>query len=171
MVLRSYSCQITMTFKVLTIEGICTIHTFKNYTKLEHVGPEDYYCRFEYKTASGAFLPDRVAVYCKREMPYNLDDLMIQCDECKDWYMNCFQSAVSFSLNCGQVPDASNSHGPHIHRFNDSPDPPSFEVQIGTRVHLFCHRIPKSIVAQGVVVDLIGGEKKDGYTFVKVMEI
>ncbi|KAG8364798.1 hypothetical protein BUALT_Bualt18G0036200 [Buddleja alternifolia] len=86
MVLRSYSCQITMTFKVLTIEGICTIHTFKNYTKLEHVGPEDYYCRFEYKPASGAFLPDRVAVYCKREMPYNLDDLMIQCDECKDWF-------------------------------------------------------------------------------------
>ncbi|KAG8389916.1 hypothetical protein BUALT_Bualt01G0028700 [Buddleja alternifolia] len=41
-------------------------------------------------------------------------------------------------------------------------------IKIGTRVHLFCHRIPKSIVAQGVVVDLIGGEKKDGHAFVKV---
>ncbi|GFP85072.1 lysine-specific demethylase phf2, partial [Phtheirospermum japonicum] len=69
-----------------TIEGKCVIHTFKNYTKLENVRPEDYYCRFEYKPASGAFVPDRVAVYCKCEMPYNPDDLMIQCDECKDWY-------------------------------------------------------------------------------------
>ncbi|KAG8377172.1 hypothetical protein BUALT_Bualt08G0000400 [Buddleja alternifolia] len=41
-------------------------------------------------------------------------------------------------------------------------------IKIGTRVHLFCHRIPKSIVAQGVVVDLIGGEKKDRHVFVKV---
>ncbi|KAG6385060.1 hypothetical protein SASPL_153884 [Salvia splendens] len=69
-----------------TIEGKCVVHTFKNYTKLENVGPEDYYCRFEYKPSTGAFLPDRVAVYCKCEMPYNPDDLMIQCDECKDWY-------------------------------------------------------------------------------------
>ncbi|CAK9182223.1 unnamed protein product [Ilex paraguariensis] len=69
-----------------TIEGKCIIHSFKNYTKLENVGPEDYYCRFEYKAATGAFVPDRVAVYCKCEMPYNPDDLMVQCDECKDWY-------------------------------------------------------------------------------------
>ncbi|XP_051135327.1 chromatin remodeling protein EBS-like isoform X2 [Andrographis paniculata] len=69
-----------------TIEGKCNVHTFKNYTRLENVGPEDYYCRFEYKPTTGAFMPDRVAVYCKCEMPYNPDDLMIQCDECKDWY-------------------------------------------------------------------------------------
>ncbi|KAK6123920.1 hypothetical protein DH2020_042339 [Rehmannia glutinosa] len=69
-----------------TIEGKCTVHTFKNYTRLGNVKPEDYYCRFEYKPASGAFLPDRVAVYCKCELPYNPDDLMIQCEECKDWY-------------------------------------------------------------------------------------
>ncbi|CAI9783938.1 unnamed protein product [Fraxinus pennsylvanica] len=69
-----------------TIEEKCIVHTFKNYTKLENVGPEDYYCRFEYKPTTGAFLPDRVAVYCKCEMPYNPDDLMIQCEECKDWY-------------------------------------------------------------------------------------
>ncbi|KAH0770771.1 hypothetical protein KY290_014752 [Solanum tuberosum] len=69
-----------------TIEGKCTVHTFKNYTKLENVGPDDYYCRFEYKAATGAFMPDRVAVYCKCEMPYNPDDLMVQCEQCKDWY-------------------------------------------------------------------------------------
>ncbi|KAL0699161.1 hypothetical protein Bca4012_055283 [Brassica carinata] len=69
-----------------TIEGKCIVHTFKNYTRLENVGAEDYYCRFEYKAATGAFTPDRVAVYCKCEMPYNPDDLMVQCEGCKDWY-------------------------------------------------------------------------------------
>ncbi|KAA8515551.1 hypothetical protein F0562_018838 [Nyssa sinensis] len=69
-----------------TIEDRCTVHSFKNYTKLEDVGAEDYYCRFEYKTATGGFTPDRVAVYCKCEMPYNPDDLMVQCEGCKDWY-------------------------------------------------------------------------------------
>ncbi|GMN36395.1 hypothetical protein TIFTF001_005993 [Ficus carica] len=69
-----------------TIEGKCVVHSFKNYTKLENVAAEDYYCRFEYKAATGGFTPDRVAVYCKCEMPYNPDDLMVQCEGCKDWY-------------------------------------------------------------------------------------
>ncbi|XP_044503098.1 chromatin remodeling protein EBS-like isoform X3 [Mangifera indica] len=69
-----------------TIEGKCIVHTFKNYTKLENVGAEDYFCRFEYKAATGGFTPDRVAVYCKCEMPYNPDDLMVQCEGCKDWF-------------------------------------------------------------------------------------
>ncbi|KAH6792731.1 PHD finger family protein / bromo-adjacent homology domain-containing protein [Perilla frutescens var. hirtella] len=45
-----------------TIEGKCIVHTFKNYTKLENVGTEDYFCRFEYKAAIGSFTADRVAV-------------------------------------------------------------------------------------------------------------
>ncbi|PKA50649.1 hypothetical protein AXF42_Ash017988 [Apostasia shenzhenica] len=69
-----------------TIEGKCVVHSFKNYTKLENVGTEDYFCRFEYKAATGGFTPDRVAVYCKCEMPYNPDDLMVQCEACKDWF-------------------------------------------------------------------------------------
>ncbi|KAJ6813424.1 chromatin remodeling protein EBS-like [Iris pallida] len=69
-----------------TIEGKCVVHSFKNYTKLENVGAEDYFCRFEYKAATGGFTPDRVAVYCKCEMPYNPDDLMVQCEGCKDWF-------------------------------------------------------------------------------------
>ena len=98
-----------------TIEGKCTVHSFKNYSKLENVGAEDYFCRFEYKASTGGFTPDRVAVwvlffwcnfeliflgfsvelngllnwclwrYCKCEMPYNPDDLMVQCEGCKDW--------------------------------------------------------------------------------------
>ncbi|KAH7331377.1 hypothetical protein KP509_20G030000 [Ceratopteris richardii] len=69
-----------------TIEGTCTVHSFKSYTKLENVDTDDYFCRFEYKALTGAFNPDRVAVYCKCEMPYNPDDLMVQCEECKDWF-------------------------------------------------------------------------------------
>ncbi|KAL5677453.1 hypothetical protein ACJX0J_013584, partial [Zea mays] len=69
-----------------TIEGKCIVHSFKSYTKLDNVGPEDFYCRFDYKAATGAFTPDRVAVYCKCEMPYNPDDLMVQCEGCKDWF-------------------------------------------------------------------------------------
>ncbi|CAH9054419.1 unnamed protein product [Cuscuta epithymum] len=69
-----------------TIEGKCIVHTFKNYTKLENVGQEDYFSRFEYKASTGGFTPDRVAVYCKCEMPYNPDDLMVQCEGCKDWF-------------------------------------------------------------------------------------
>ncbi|PWZ58803.1 Chromatin remodeling protein EBS [Zea mays] len=70
-----------------TIEGKCVVHSFKNYTKLDNVGPEDFFSRFEYKAATGSFTPDRVAVYCKCEMPYNPDDLMVQCEACKDWYI------------------------------------------------------------------------------------
>ncbi|KAK9129761.1 hypothetical protein Sjap_010248 [Stephania japonica] len=69
-----------------TIEGKCVVHTFKSYTKLDVVGNEDYFCRFEYNSATGGFNPDRVPVYCKCEMPYNPDDLMVQCEGCTDWF-------------------------------------------------------------------------------------
>ena len=45
-----------------TIEGKCTVHSFKSYTILENVEAEDYFCRFEYHASTGAFTPDRVAV-------------------------------------------------------------------------------------------------------------
>uniref|UniRef100_A0A7I4ANN5 BAH domain-containing protein n=1 Tax=Physcomitrium patens TaxID=3218 RepID=A0A7I4ANN5_PHYPA len=45
-----------------TTEGKFKVHKFKNHTKLESVGTEDYFCRFEYKASTGAFSPDRVAV-------------------------------------------------------------------------------------------------------------
>ncbi|MBA0667223.1 hypothetical protein Goklo_000340, partial [Gossypium klotzschianum] len=69
-----------------TIEGKCTVHSFKSYTKLDSVGNDDFFCRFEYNSSTGAFNPDRVAVYCKCEMPYNPDDLMVQCEDCSDWF-------------------------------------------------------------------------------------
>lgn len=45
-----------------TIEGKCIVHSFRDYTKLDDVGAEDYFSRFEYKAITGAFTPDRVAV-------------------------------------------------------------------------------------------------------------
>lgn len=69
-----------------TILDKCIVHTYKRYTSLEDVGPEDYFCRFEYKHATGCFTPDSVLVYCKCEMPSNPDVLMVQCESCKDWY-------------------------------------------------------------------------------------
>lgn len=95
-----------------TIEGKCTVHTFKSYTKLETVGAEDYFCRFEYKAATGGFTPDRVAVYCKCEMPYNPDDLMVQCEACKDWFhptcMNLSPEQVK-KMESFYCPDCYNS--------------------------------------------------------------
>ncbi|BAF13492.1 chromatin remodeling protein EBS [Oryza sativa Japonica Group] len=69
-----------------TIEGKCYVHTFRDYTKLRSVSAEDFFCRFEYKSATGSFVPDRIAVFCKCEMPYNPDNLMIQCEDCSDWF-------------------------------------------------------------------------------------
>ncbi|XP_073220038.1 chromatin remodeling protein EBS-like isoform X2 [Cicer arietinum] len=88
-----------------TIEGKCVVHSFKNYTKLDNVAAEDYYCRFEYKAATGAFTPDRVAVYCKCEMPYNPDDLMVQCEGCKDCTCGIkLQGLKTFEVSCRYHP-------------------------------------------------------------------
>jgi hypothetical protein len=45
-----------------TIEGKCSVHTFKNYTKLDSVGFEYYFFHFKYNTATRGFIPDRVVV-------------------------------------------------------------------------------------------------------------
>ncbi|KAF4372593.1 hypothetical protein F8388_027266 [Cannabis sativa] len=103
-----------------TIEGKCTVHSFKNYTKLENVTPEDYYCRFEYKAATGGFTPDRVAVYHPAcvdmtiEEAKNLEQFV--CSECSSdddvkKSQNAFTASpgvdakikcdISYSLFCG----------------------------------------------------------------------
>uniref|UniRef100_A0A0E0Q507 BAH domain-containing protein n=2 Tax=Oryza TaxID=4527 RepID=A0A0E0Q507_ORYRU len=46
-----------------TIEGKCNVHSFRSYTKLDSVNAEDFFCRFEYKSATGSFVPDRIAVF------------------------------------------------------------------------------------------------------------
>ncbi|OAY52472.1 hypothetical protein MANES_04G086100v8 [Manihot esculenta] len=82
-----------------TIEAKCTVHSFKSYTKLDAVGNEDFFCRFEYNSSTGAFNPDRVAVYCKCEMPYNPDDLMVQCEGCSDCILAEIQEGREFRGN------------------------------------------------------------------------
>ncbi|XP_075482232.1 chromatin remodeling protein EBS-like [Primulina tabacum] len=104
-----------------TIEGKCIIHTFKDYTKLENVKPEDFFCRFEYKPSTGAFLPDRVAVYCNCEMPYNPDDLMIQCEECKDWYHPaCVGMTIEQAKQMDQFVCSEHSADEDVKKPNDS---------------------------------------------------
>ncbi|KAG8387082.1 hypothetical protein BUALT_Bualt03G0216300 [Buddleja alternifolia] len=100
--------------------------------------------------------------------------------------------AISSSMTQNtQVPNASSSHGLASNGLTNSPNPTSPEeqmqivggkskkqktmqdyyvnsIKIGTRVHLFCHGIPKNIVGQGVVVDMVNEEKKDQHVFVKV---
>lgn len=38
--------------------------------------------------------------YCKCEMPYNPDDLMVQCEGCKDWYLFYFLSSRFSGIMC-----------------------------------------------------------------------
>ncbi|XP_074347055.1 chromatin remodeling protein EBS-like [Apium graveolens] len=68
------------------IEGKCILHSFLDYTKLENIGPGDYYSRFGYRVGTNEVTPHRVPVYCKCEMPYNPDWLMMQSDGCKTWF-------------------------------------------------------------------------------------
>eukprot|EP00246_Nothoceros_aenigmaticus_P004129 TRINITY_DN15511_c0_g1_i1.p1 TRINITY_DN15511_c0_g1~~TRINITY_DN15511_c0_g1_i1.p1 ORF type:complete len:212 (+),score=34.20 TRINITY_DN15511_c0_g1_i1:193-828(+) len=113
-----------------SIEGKCTVHSFKNYTKLESVGADDYFSRFDYKASTGEFNPDRVAVYCKCEMPYNPDDLMVQCEGCKDWFHpNCMNITTEqvkkmehfLCPDCMQVNDKK---GKNSNKASPPPEPP-----------------------------------------------
>ncbi|CAL0326530.1 unnamed protein product [Lupinus luteus] len=86
-----------------SIEGKCVVHTLRKYMKLENVSAEDYYCRFQYQAATGAFTPDRVAVYCNCEMPKNPDEFMLRCKECKDWYHpDCVGMTIEDARNLDQ---------------------------------------------------------------------
>ncbi|CAI5994683.1 unnamed protein product [Closterium sp. NIES-64] len=59
------------------VEGVCSVHNLKDYAYLDVVEEEDFFCRFEYNASTGMFAPESVAVYCKCEMPYNPDNLML----------------------------------------------------------------------------------------------
>ncbi|GJV03289.1 chromatin remodeling protein EBS [Tanacetum coccineum] len=56
------------------------------YKNLKNVKEEDFFYRFKYIATEQRFKNVLVEVYCKCEMPYNPDLLMVQCDECKDWF-------------------------------------------------------------------------------------
>ncbi|KAH1198584.1 Chromatin remodeling protein SHL [Glycine max] len=46
-----------------TVKARCTVHSFKSYTKLNAIGNDDFFYRFEYNSFTGAFNPDRVAIW------------------------------------------------------------------------------------------------------------
>ena len=68
-----------------TINGMCRVHTLKQYQALSEVGEMDYFSRFTYKATTGRFSPDSVPVYCVCEMPYNPDLSMVECEGCEEW--------------------------------------------------------------------------------------
>ncbi|KAH1154572.1 hypothetical protein GYH30_050020 [Glycine max] len=46
-----------------TVEARCTVHSSKSYTKLNAIENDDFFYRFEYNSFTGAFNPDRVAMF------------------------------------------------------------------------------------------------------------
>eukprot|EP00898_Chlorokybus_atmophyticus_P005939 jgi/Chlat1/6346/Chrsp44S05908 len=63
-----------------------TVLTLKQYLDLGVIRDEHFYCRFEYTASTGQVKPEAVTVYCKCELPYNPDMLMVQCDTCFEWF-------------------------------------------------------------------------------------
>lgn len=79
-----------------TVDGKCTVHSYRAYSKLGQVGEDEFFTRFDYQARTGAFNPDTVAVYCLCELPHNPDELMLNCDSCKDWFHpSCIKLSVA----------------------------------------------------------------------------
>nr|XP_043620046.1 chromatin remodeling protein EBS-like [Erigeron canadensis] len=75
------------TQSVHSIVGTCTVHSYLSYIRRGVVDHnKDFFSRFKYFPTTGKFDPDRARVYCICEMPYNPDFLMIECEDCNDWY-------------------------------------------------------------------------------------
>ncbi|KAG8372705.1 hypothetical protein BUALT_Bualt12G0094500 [Buddleja alternifolia] len=133
--------------------------------------------------------------YMKDEFNREKNELLIEKEKVNnltkklEMFIGQFSAISSVMSHSAQVPDASSSHGKTINGFTSSPNPPSPEeqivgrksnkqktvqdyyvnsIKIGTRVHLFCHGIPKNIVGQGLVVSMDDDEKKDDHAYVKV---
>ncbi|PWA71469.1 chromatin remodeling protein EBS [Artemisia annua] len=62
------------------------VHSFVDYMKLETVGPNDYFFRFEYEIGSGWLSPAVIAMFCKCLLPFNPDMFTLMCEACKERY-------------------------------------------------------------------------------------
>ncbi|MEW5319360.1 MAG: hypothetical protein WDW38_010517 [Sanguina aurantia] len=69
-----------------SIIGHAKVHTLLEYEALKTVGKYDFFSRFTYHMATGAFVPDQVPVLCVCRLPYNPDSRMVSCDTCGEWY-------------------------------------------------------------------------------------
>ena len=68
------------------VESKCYVHSIEEYESLGSIGPADFYSRFSYEPVEGRFRPDVVPVFCYCEIPYNPDQNMVMCENCKDWF-------------------------------------------------------------------------------------
>lgn len=62
------------------------VHSFVDYMKLETVGKNDFFFRFEYEIGSGWLSPTVIEVFCKCLMPFNPDMFTLKCESCKERY-------------------------------------------------------------------------------------
>lgn len=69
-----------------SIQRKCFVHSLFKYTRLKHVGTYDYFSRFEYQIGGGWLAPQLVDVFCKCLMPFNPDQFMLKCQDCKERY-------------------------------------------------------------------------------------
>ncbi|GFY99085.1 PHD finger family protein [Actinidia rufa] len=130
---RSCSCRTILICRALTpLKGSALFTLSKITPSLRMLGTEDYFCRFEYKAATGGFTPDRVAVYCKCEMPYNPDDLMVQCEGCKDWFHpSCMGMTIEEAKKLDQFMCSDCSSDDDAKRsLNSFPVSPSVEAKV-----------------------------------------
>mmetsp|Transcript_57132 Transcript_57132/g.180828 ORF Transcript_57132/g.180828 Transcript_57132/m.180828 type:complete len:206 (-) Transcript_57132:26-643(-) len=56
-----------------------------SYLDLSYHTENDFFTRLTFKATEGKFVPGRVPVYCKCELPYNPDAFMVMCAACQDW--------------------------------------------------------------------------------------
>ena len=69
-----------------SITGRCRVSDLRAFQSLPAPSDTDFFVRFTYRAAGRRFTPARVPVFCKCEMPYNPDHVMIECVACADWY-------------------------------------------------------------------------------------
>ena len=68
------------------IEGRCRVLDLRSFQALQQPGDADFFARFHYRAAAQKFAPSRVPVFCRCEMPYNPDLVMLECVACAEWF-------------------------------------------------------------------------------------
>jgi hypothetical protein len=69
-----------------SILGRCRVLDLRAFQALPATSDADFFYRFSYRAATQRFQPRRVPVFCRCEMPYNPDLLMVECAHCVEWF-------------------------------------------------------------------------------------
>ncbi|XP_074381108.1 uncharacterized protein LOC141721863 [Apium graveolens] len=88
-----------------SIIGKCTVHYLKDYIKIDKVGSEDYYTRYNYNIADTENLTlnlDAIDQFCICDtcrLPYNPDKVRVECYHCKlRFHHTCTRTATYIAL-------------------------------------------------------------------------